>query len=263
LKQKYERRIVAFSFIIIQTILYGWFLVLDFSDTNRNLSNSIKFVVIVLCFCYVLFYNRNNNKSSFYYKPTAISGNLICLRVALFFTIISDLFILLLDYYLYGVLTFIIVQQLYGIKIDIEEEPKDLRVNKEFLQVLLPRIGIQIFVTAIICILLNGKGFILEKLLIITVFYFISLVTNVFRAVKLAFYGKKECSNWLFAIGMILFLLCDISVGLFNLSEYVTLYDEMNVILYSISSILMWTFYAPSQVLIALSAKSNKINKNN
>jgi hypothetical protein len=61
---------------------------------------------------------------------------------------------------------------------------------------------------------------------------------------------------------MVLFLLCDINVGLFNLSDFITPSPAYNII-YSISSILMWTFYAPSQVLIALSVENEKkVQKN-
>jgi hypothetical protein len=55
---------------------------------------------------------------------------------------------------------------------------------------------------------------------------------------------------------MVLFLLCDINVGIFNLSGFIALPERIYQMMYSVSSILMWTFYAPSQVLIALSTKN-------
>ena len=52
--------------------------------------------------------------------------------------------------------------------------------------------------------------------------------------------------------GLILFLLCDINVGLFNLGYYFNLSYEITSILESISTNLMWFFYLPSQVEITL-----------
>lgn len=248
--QKFEKRIATFSFLMLQTILYGSFLIIDFTNTNINLSNRIKFTMIVLCFCYVLFYKKSTDKSI-----------LFCLRVALFFTVISDLFILLLDFYFYGVLTFIIVQQIYGIKLDITIKQKGPGFWKDYFHMLLPRFVVQILLAGIYCLLLIGLGVNPEKLLVITVFYFISIVTNVIRSIRIAFHDPTECSNWLFAIGMISFLLCDISVGLFNLSDFIPLSDGLYEFIYSTSAILMWAFYAPSQVLIALSVKNSKIDK--
>ena len=52
--------------------------------------------------------------------------------------------------------------------------------------------------------------------------------------------------------GLILFLLCDINVGLFNLGYYFNLSYEITSFLENISTNLMWFFYLPSQVLITL-----------
>jgi hypothetical protein len=67
-------------------------------------------------------------------------------------------------------------------------------------------------------------------------------------------HAPMDKSDSIFAAGLVLFLLCDINVGLFNLSGFVSVTGRVVEILYSLSSILMWTFYAPSQVLIAISS---------
>ena len=59
----------------------------------------------------------------------------------------------------------------------------------------------------------------------------------------------------IYAAGMLLFLLCDINVGLFNMVGYVVVPENIYHILFSLSSILMWAFYTPAQVLIAVSSK--------
>lgn len=92
----------------------------------------------------------------------------------------------------------------------------------------------------------------IEILLFITVFYFVSIVMNVIDAVRLR-NKLVTTANKLFAYGMILFLLCDINVGIFNLSNFVIIDNKFFTYLYNFSTIGMWMFYLPAQVLIALS----------
>jgi len=97
---------IGLLFVLLQTILYVAFLTLDLAGRNIGLSSKIKFAMIILCFCYAFFGKKNAGRSIIFY-----------LQLALFLTVIADLFILILDYYFYGVLTFILVQQLYGIRL--------------------------------------------------------------------------------------------------------------------------------------------------
>ncbi|MDF2539813.1 MAG: putative rane protein [Herbinix sp.] len=230
-------------FVCIQTFLYGVFLTLDITGSNTNLSNGVKFFIIILCFCYVLFYRKSTDKSILY-----------ILRAGLFFTVISDLFLLLLDYYVWGVISFIVVQQLYAFKLDLSAErshPQDM--GKGILPSFFIRICLQLLMTGLLCVILLLLGIDLDILITITIVYFISIVTNVIHAIKECI-SSAGLSSSLFAGGMILFLLCDINVGLFNLADVFNLSGQSYDLIYSLSSILMWTFYAPSQVLIALSA---------
>jgi hypothetical protein len=265
-------------FVLIQMILYAIFLILDITGKNLLLSRNIKFSVILLCFCFALFQRKGADRS------------ILCVKAGLFFTLISDLFLLMLDYYLYGVLTFIIVQQLYGIRIilaDAEEgsqltpfnklyhtkmlrrkmiqrkassDKKDLSVARHgdfLLYKISIRIMFQFIMAALLCFVLWLAGVYTDLLLIISVFYFICIVTNTITAVRAAKRWTDNKGLLLFALGMCLFLLCDINVGIFNMSGFIILSERAGKILYNISSILMWTFYAPSQVLISLSIKHN------
>lgn len=237
--QKLYRKHGAFVFIAIQSLLYLWFLSLDLFNTGLQLSALIKYTMIILCFCYALLYRAVNNRSIVFY-----------LRGALLFTVIADLFLLILDYYLLGVLSFLIAQQLYGLKLDYEIKQRNHGCIKRF--------SFQLISTALLSMFLRWMGVATDYLLSITILYFISLVTNVIRAIYLAVSRKQRPGQSLFATGMILFLLCDINVGFYNLSYYLTLPTNINDLLYSTSQLLMWTFYAPSQVLIALSIQQNQ-----
>jgi hypothetical protein len=226
--------------------MYAAFLFLDLTGGSTTISSYIKFMVIILCFCYALFAKRRADKSI-----------LFLMKAGLFFTVISDLLILILDVYFYGVLTFIIVQQVYGIRISMENfilqrEATSKRIWSSFVR----RVLLQLVVSFTICSLLALSSVELEPLLMASVFYFISIVMNTFVSVKTALTYPNSRRVRMFALGMFLFLLCDINVGLFNLSGFIAMPQSTYSDIYGISSILMWTFYAPSQVILALSTRS-------
>jgi hypothetical protein len=244
-KQKGAKVNTTLLFVILQTILYVIFLTLDLTDSSTSLSNGIKFSIIVLCFCYALIFGKGTNKSIIF-----------CLQAALFFTVISDLLILILDYYFYGVVTFIIVQQIYDIYLTIlkfNRKAVEEKSVKPFVYVLLRRFMFRLAIAFLIYFLLGLVGINLEGLIIVSVYYFICIFTNAISAASIAIQRKNNMGVVLFTIGILLFLLCDINVGLFNISGFITMPEKIYRSIYSISSILMWTFYAPAQVLISLS----------
>jgi len=232
-------------FILIQVLLYASFLAVDLAGGSVRLSSYIKFTIIILCFCYALFLGKSADKSI-----------LLSMRMALFFTLVSDLFILLLDQYYNGVLTFIFAQQLYGIRLSMvkynsNDEKEASLMRRDFLI----RLAFQAVVLVVICLLLVRTGTKLDELLIASILYFLSILTNFARGIRIAASHKKKRELVLFAVGITLFLLCDINVGIFNLSGYVQLPETTYHVLYNIASILMWAFYAPSQVVLALSTR--------
>lgn len=231
-------RKLRYSFIILQLVLYISFLFLDIQGGNYVLSNYIKFTVVALCLLYVFIYGYKN-----------FDSQLLFLRLALIFTLISDIQLLLLDNYnyFYGVLTFILAQEFHGIRISILDNSK-VRYIKDFTV----RLLYQSLTELAICLLLWVANVQINGLLAASVFYFICMLTNTVRSLKLTVRNKERKDIRLLAIGMVLFLLCDINVGLFNLSAFLPVgpvYDKI----YALSSILMWIFYAPSQVFISLS----------
>lgn len=231
-------RKLRYSFIILQLVLYISFLFLDIQGGNYVLSNYIKFTVVALCLLYVFIYGYKN-----------FDSQLLFLRLALIFTLISDIQLLLLDNYnyFYGVLTFILAQEFHGIRISILDNSK-VRYIKDFTV----RLLYKSLTGLAICLLLWVANVQINGLLAASVFYFICMLTNTVRSLKLTVRNKERKDIRLLAIGMVLFLLCDINVGLFNLSAFLPVgpvYDKI----YALSSILMWTFYAPSQVFISLS----------
>lgn len=232
-----------YIFVIMQLVLYGMFLILDILERNIRLSNRIKFVLVVLCFIYAIISGiKKRNREHIY------------LIYALALTVVSDMFILLSNYYFYGVMTFILAQQLYGMRItELNNREIDASDPISLISDLIIRLLYQGSFAFLAGIILWLLGVNIDALLAASIFYFISICTNVVRLLKLVINHHDRKNIRYFTIGMVLFLLCDINVGLFNLSDFLKVSPTYGII-YNISSILMWTFYAPSQVFIALSS---------
>lgn len=185
-------------FIIIESIIYLTFLVLDIKGISSTI---VKYIGILLCFVYTLINKKNYG------------------RIALFFTCLADLFLLVLNkYYIVGVSFFIFVQVTYIFYLD------KLNIDLHFkLRILIPLIA------CIVLAFLNN----LSLLNIIVLFYFSQLVIS-----ALSLVNKK---HKLLCLGLCLFACCDICVGLHNI------YIHNSLIAFG-----QWFFYLPSQVLITL-----------
>jgi len=189
-------------FIIIQSLLYILFISLDLLKIS---STYIKYLTIFLCLLFVLYQKKK-------YKT-----------IALFFTLLADYFLLVINkYYEIGLVLFIVTQITYLLYL----RSIDKVISKKYLLV-----RIIIITIGIIILYLTKNNSLLNILVLI---YFINLLINCLNAIS-----TKEK---LFALGLLLFISCDICVGLHN-----THLDN------SLISILMWIFYLPSQALIVLS----------
>lgn len=153
--------------------------------------------------------------------------------IAQCFTVGADWFLLVLDdHYLVGIALFIIVQLLYAVRLSLSQE------NGSFRWWLWARIDITL-------LLLFGGGFLFylfrgySLALLLPLFYFSNLCINTFQAFAL----KKQA----FALGLLLFVCCDLCVGAWNLG-----------LLPGFTRVGMWLFYLPSQVLIVLSQEQER-----
>ncbi len=137
-----------------------------------------------------------------------------------------------------GMVTFIMAQITYLYRLY-----KD-RIKKIWLTV-----AVRIALTAVIMGIVGGLATI--NLLIVEVcIYIVMLAGNCVDAFLLC---RRSRQNLLFALGLLLFLCCDICVGLDNAGSVIGLNFPsafINVIQY-----LIWVFYMPSQVLIACSVR--------
>lgn len=234
------------GFVIVELLLYIMFMYLDLAKTEYyHISNNLKFLSIVICsFFSIVYYSKDDNQT-----------DLILLRSALIFTVISDLCILILDYYIVGTLTFCIVQLLYLIRLCRYRYPENLMGN------ILKKVVRNILITASIISLFIILQIDINLLVIISMIYFVSITLNVGDSISIAYHTKNR-STIIFAIGMVLFILCDINVGVFNLSDFISIESSLFSKVYSFSVIAMWMFYLPAQVCIALSGDTqNSVKK--
>ena len=198
------------------TILYLAFLSLDTSlFTSRSmLSLQLKYASMVLCFLLAIaLYRQSNHKKDSKYVV-----------IALFFTLIADIFLLFTTNDIAGIFFFCLVQLTY-LK----------RYNKKifiFGLCLIPAAILVYFFTPV------------APLFVFAGFYAI-LILSCFIS---TFYTELPPFNLMCVrVGMLLFILCDIHVALFNQLP-------SNVAYHQIAAVAMWFFYLPSQLLLSLSA---------
>lgn len=194
-------------FLGAEVILYLSFLALDLTG-HSGPTVPLKFGGILLCLIYAVL--------------CAHGGGDTLVLPALLFTAAADVFLLVLGrFYSLGVVLFLAAQTGYLLRLRRGGAPTAawLRLALPLLLALAAfRFGIATPLNLLVCL------------------YFSQLLSNT----VLAWYSRK----WLFAVGLTLFVGCDVCVGLFNLGLGGAL-----------SAVGMWFFYLPSQVLIVLSAK--------
>lgn len=220
-----NKSVLLKAILIIIVVLYVSFLYMDISDAQFSISpDLVKYASIVLCF-----------SISFFGGDDVLSKrDIFLLRAGLFLTVIADLFLLIFKYFTLGVSVFSVVQIIYSIRYDVGSVYSILR---NYLIIFLCIIASYLIV--------NFYIIKVEFLYAIALFYAFGLITNVVKAIKACKNGLFPSPNkYMIAFGMVLFLLCDINVGLFN-----TIAQQFS----NISYVLIWLFYLPSQVLLSLS----------
>lgn len=240
-------------FIGIELALYISFILLDILG-SYHISSVIKFASILLCLVmsigiqilYEHFLDR------------------VMLSIALSFTVFADIFLLFTDYYILGVGCFCIVQTVYLARIAnvrgqmgrIEGRVLPRFSNRGGRGFFFGQMVVRILISCFIVGVLAFIKFPVDGLFGITVFYFISFIFNIVLAAKVrarTHYFQGEIRLGLFLAGLLLFFVCDIMVGAFNATDYLQIPDSIYHVLYQVSSIGMWVFYLPGQILITLS----------
>lgn len=185
----------------------------------------IKYGGIIACALYSLY--------------TAVKGKVKFpfVTFALCFTLLADYFLLVKnDGYIYGVSAFIVAQSFYLARIYFEKGK-------------LPVVSVAVRVAAfsVLCIAMFIARLI-EPLTAAVAFYACMIVGNAVESFSLCKLGVRYI---VFAVGLCLFIGCDVCVGIYNLSSFINI--GLTARAAETFVFLSWTFYLPSQVMIALS----------
>jgi hypothetical protein len=197
---------VTAVFLALEGLLYAAFLTLDLTGRGSQ-TILLKYAGILLCLIYALLL-------------TLRGGDRLVL-FALLFTAGADFFLLRNVRLILGLCLFLVVQTLYLLRLRRDGTPGGY--------------WLRIALALIMGLAVTALGM-LSLLNLLVALYFSQLLSNT----VLAWRARK----WVFAVGLSLFVCCDICVGLYNLG-----------LLHSFAAVGMWLFYLPSQVLIVLSAK--------
>lgn len=202
------------SFLGLESALYALFLWRDLSGGNAT---GIKYATISLCLLFSLLYARR--------------GGSRLMPAALALTLAADTFLLLLDaHYGVGVALFCGVQGLYLLRLLRENGGHSLWPL---------RLGLTLLAWAALWYL----G-LLTPLNALAGLYFVNFLVNACQVLTL--------QEPLFALGLWLYLLCDVCVGIWNQPEL------FPAALSGFARVGMWLFYLPGQVLLVLSGRKKK-----
>lgn len=222
-----KKHFIKISSIII-LVIYLVFLYIDFvSKYLRNIySVGLKYSTIVFCFIISLLIGSNGYGK----EDTRL------VQLARLFNLIADYFLVISCDFNIGVFFFALVQITYIIRHSIME-------NKKYKNLIFFIIALTIALIAIVNINITS---IEKELIILVIIYAALLTTSLYCAVSTisrSKYPKK--SSCIIALGMFLFFMCDLNVGLYNILRE----SDMKFFL----GYLIWLFYLPSQLLLTLS----------
>ncbi len=231
------RRGLVWLFIVAEGILYIWFLISDYLGVRFLISADIvKYISIWVCFFMAL------------YLFAAGQGNPFML-LAQALILPADFILLFADWVApAGIFIFTGVQFCYFCR--ISQTYKKFSAISELRFVLTDGAAVAglSLLSLIVITVLNISFDLLTVLAIFYIsFFFANCVCALYEAVRF-----REKSGLLFAVGLILFLCCDICVG-FNFMKGSFTEGTWIAQAASASNFLIWLFYLPGQVLLVLS----------
>ena len=213
-----NKRIVTLLFLLAELILYILIL-----TTGGTLLVASSYIAIVLCFVYALLHIRQGDQ--------LIIGGLFCTAMADWFLVVCSPI-----EQLWGMAFFLVAQILYAMRLHREHPSRVL---------LALRAGVTAVAMGIAALVLREKT---DALALVSICYYANLIVNIVAAFA------RFRGNRMFAVGLVLFILCDTVIGL-QMAAGVYLTIPAESLLHRIIFMefhLSWFFYLPSQVLIAL-----------
>ncbi len=163
----------------------------------------------------------------------------------------ADLFLTVFNYYTLGVALFCVVQILYSIRY---EALKISETSSKFIIIFLSLMFVYLIINLFIIKI--------DVLFAVVLFYGICLIISLGKAIKVYKNNLYPYPNkYMITYGMILFILCDINVALYNVTEVTGISWNLIDIVHNISGLSIWLFYVPSQLLLSLSGYNFLLKK--
>ena len=253
---KVSRKNLTFGFLVLVSLCYVIFMLFDIAGWDPAISKGIKFASIVLCFLFssILLWNEKFSKER------------LLISIALGFTILADLCLLLIAKEVLGLAFFLCVQSIYLFwlcrlrarlpkKGELEDRSrKKYKPITHFIFLLLVRLVAAFFLSFIVI-----SNILKEELLYpLVIFYAVMFLDNIRFTVWLIFtkrYREYGICLPVLAAGLFLFACCDICVLFFNTATLFGFPFLTSSHLFDLVRIGMWFFYLPSQVMIVLSLR--------
>jgi hypothetical protein len=246
MKNKNFNKLITKVIVSIILLLYIFFLYMDFYNVKFFIASAyIKYLCILLCFLLSIL----STKKPLIGTEIVNHRDIVLLRLGMFITVIADLCLVIFNFYILGVVFFSLVQITYCVRYTTK------RLNVILTNFFIVFIGIA-FLYWIASLFVEE----INMLLPISLFYFICLLTSVSKAIKSSKNNLYTSpTKYMIILGMILFLLCDICVGLSNITVNAPLSGYFMIRFREIICFLIWFFYIPSQLLLALSGNGKII----
>ena len=208
------KRITSFIFLAVEAILFCIFVTMDVM--NMPAENIVKYIAIALVGIMGLRAGKQRDNT--------------VVTAALLFTMLADIFLILVGNFVAGVCVFICVQTCYTIRFSFMSGKP---LVGELLKRLLPGLILGGLATYFLGINVG-----------IIVAYACSFAVNFVHGFELHIL-KPSPRHLRFAIGLLLFACCDICVGIHNLKP-----GFMTEQMIRNAEVMTWIFYLPSQLLI-------------
>lgn len=221
-------------FVLIECFIYIAFTALDigFEDPLlMRVSVALKLLSIAIC---VVFLSRLSLAN-----PENKDARLMVIVMSLTFA--SDVILLLTRQFIVGLFLFVIVQSFYSVRIQKRLIMKDVFVKGA------------VFIACLLFFMQKmPERFNYALMLALGTFYALLFTWNIFAITIQK--SNNAYDRRLFAVGLVLYALCDINVAIYNFPSLF----ESNLILsriYAFSGLAMWLFYLPGQVALTLSVR--------
>lgn len=214
-------------FFILETVFYGISLL-----QKTEYIDEVRYVSIALCFVFSLFA---------FVEEKAFENKKQYIVIGLFFTCISDFFLVVLNQYFAAGMGFFFVVQLWYFLYLTSSYNRTRQIST-----LVWRITASVVLSAVLFLIIEKKDFLVLGAVFYAVFFFHNIAIGIRNFAKIP----------MFVVGLILFICCDICVALTNMDVIFASFSFKNI-----TKWLIWFFYIPSQVCISYSLAEKKLEK--